>query len=159
MEADICYVSWFEFIRLSDLLIKKVNKKTYDSIVCIGNGGLILGKIVSEQLSLPLAVISAKSYDNCDFERKNTEVLIGSISSSFKIKGHILLIDDLVDGGFTMKKVKEHLLKIELVKEITTATLYKKSHTIFIPDYFIQELNDWIKFPYEKYEFHKENVV
>jgi hypothetical protein len=155
MEADIVYISWPELIRLTDDFIKKVTEKTYDSIMCIGSGGLVLGKLVSDQLSLPLSVISAKSYKKGETDKKDSDVLIGSISTTFKIKGNILLIDDLVDGGHTMKMVKEHLLKNKKLKEITTATLFKKPISIFTPDYFVEEVNDWIVFPYEKNEFFK----
>lgn len=155
MEADIVYVSWTELIRLTDVLIKKVIEKSYDTIMCIGSGGLVLGKLVSDQLSLPLSVISAKSYNNGETDRKDTDVIIGSISSTFEIKGNLLLVDDLVDGGYTMKMVKEKLIKNKKIKEITTATLFKKPRTVFTPDYFVEEKSDWIVFPYEKNEFFK----
>jgi hypoxanthine phosphoribosyltransferase len=157
MEADIVYISWTDLIRLTDVFLKKINEKTYDSIVCIASGGLVLGKLVSDQLSLPLSTISAKSYKRGETDRTDSDVNIGTISTTFEIKGKILLVDDLVDGGYTMKLVKEHLLKDKNINDITTATLFKKSRTVFTPDFFVEEVNDWIVFPYEKNEFYKLN--
>jgi hypothetical protein len=155
MEADVIYVSWPELIRLTDALLKKVTEKTYNSIMCISSGGLVLGKLVSDQLSLPLSIISAKSYKNGETDRTDSDVIIGTISTTFEIKDNILLVDDLVDGGYTMKLVKEQLLQNKNIKEITTATIYKKPLTVFVPDYFVEEVCDWIVFPYEKHEFFK----
>jgi hypoxanthine phosphoribosyltransferase len=157
METDIVYISWTELIRLIDVLLKKVTENDYDSIICIGSGGLVLGKLVSDQLSLPLSIISAKSYKKGEMGRDDSDVIIGCVSTTIEIKDKILLIDDLVDGGYTMKLVKERLLQNKNIKEIFTATLFKKPKTIFTPDFFVEEVNDWIVFPYEKNEFYKSN--
>ena len=38
-------------------------------------------------------------------------------------------------------------------KEIRTATLYYKKHSILKPDYYIRETKDWVVYPWEYGEF------
>lgn len=145
------YLGWGAFEVFVDLLVNKVKGNKYDSIMCVSTGGLLLGKMLSDKLSLPLSVISAKSYDRGNLE--NGKLEIGNISSVFKIEGKILLVDDLVDSGNTMKKIVEHLSLIKSITKIETAVIYKKTKSTFIPDFYIKETNDWIVFFYEKAEF------
>jgi uncharacterized protein len=147
------YIFWNSFEVFVSILAKKVQKNEYDSIICISTGGLVLGKMLSDQLSLPLSIISAKSYEKG--HTKNGEVQIGgNISSLNKVEGKILLVDDLVDSGNTMKVVVDYLSLMKSITSIHTATLYKKSKSIFTPDFFVKESDEWIVFPYEKTEFN-----
>jgi hypothetical protein len=120
--------------------------------MCISTGGLVLGKMLSDHLSLPLSVISAKSYEKG--KSKNNEVQINTnISSLSEIKGKILLVDDLVDSGNTIKTVVEYLNLMKSITQVDTAVIYKKSKSIFVPNFYVKESEDWIVFPYEKTEF------
>jgi len=63
----------------------------------------------------------------------------------------ILLIDDLVDSGKTMESAVYWIHRWH-PKSITTAVLYKKDCSIFIPDYWAEEISKdkWLDFPWEK---------
>ncbi|MGE0207493.1 MAG: phosphoribosyltransferase, partial [Candidatus Babeliales bacterium] len=63
---------------------------------------------------------------------------------------YILIVDDLVDTGETMKFLIE-ALKDSLPKTtIKIATLYYKPTSCIKPDYYIEETTNWIVFPWEK---------
>jgi hypoxanthine phosphoribosyltransferase len=148
-------LSWFEFLSLSDILLKKLPTDYFNYVVCINSGGLILGKLAKDYLSVPLAVISTSAYTNGEINRRK-DVEIGSISSMDEISGNVLLIDDLVDQGYTMKTVFHHFDDDPLITNIRTAVIYKKPYSVFNPYYFVEESDKWIIFPYEKNEFSKQ---
>ena len=72
--------------------------------------------------------------------------------------GKILLCDDLSDTGLTFNKSIDWLKKYEPIKnkieDIKTATLFKKKHSTFEPDFCVNRLpgNPWIVQPFEIYE-------
>jgi hypoxanthine phosphoribosyltransferase len=69
------------------------------------------------------------------------------------MRERVLIVDDLVDTGLTLKKVYGNFVKFNDQYNITWdfATLYYKSKTTFMPDYTVREFdnNDWIVFPWE----------
>ena len=151
-------ISWEEFDNLVKRLVKKITKNKYDSIVCISSGGLTLGKLVSDHLNIPLAVISAQIYKKGEKKLSNKNLVIGTIAGTSYIKGNILLIDDLVDTGVTIKAIKEHLMKIREIKNVDTATIFLKPWSSFQPDYCVAGTSKWIVFPYERNEFIRETT-
>jgi hypothetical protein len=40
--------------------------------------------------------------------------------------------------------------------EIKTATLYIKPWTKYVPDYYAEQVNEWVIFPWETEEFERE---
>lgn len=138
-------ISWDEFERLSvDLYknIKKSNKK-YDHIVCVARGGLLLGRLLSEMLNLPLAIISAKCTDN-------QYIVKEQISTFKKIKGNVLLVDDVLEE--TIEEISKIIKKNKDVKNIEVAGIFYRQKTKnFVPDFYINKIIDkvWVYFPYQ----------
>ncbi|MFA5745241.1 MAG: phosphoribosyltransferase family protein [archaeon] len=145
-------MSWNEFESLSFELAKKIksSKKEVDLIICVSRGGLVLGKILSEILEKPLAVISAK-YINDKY------TIDENISSLYPIKGDILLVDDIMEE--TTNEIVKVIKRNKQVKTVTLATLfYRPKGKKLIPDFSINEIQRtmWITFPYQK-DCLKEN--
>ena len=68
------------------------------------------------------------------------------------VKGvNVLVVDDVSDTGESLKVAVEHL-DVCGAKAIKTATLYYKPQSIFKPDFFIVETEQWIIFPWERLE-------
>ena len=69
---------------------------------------------------------------------------------------HVLLVDDLVDSGVTLKRSIEWLqLRYGFyIDEIRSAVLWYKNCSVIEPDYYVDYLpdNPWIHQPFEKYE-------
>ena len=137
-------ISWEIFESLCIKLNKKI-KYDLDYVLCINSGGLLAGKLLAEYKKKPLVVISARSYDGV----KRKDLKVGSISSLERISGKVLIVDDLVDSGYTMKAVVELVKTFQEVKDIKTATLIYKPVSIFKPDFYVKETSKWVKFPYE----------
>jgi len=61
----------------------------------------------------------------------------------------ILIVDDLVDSGATISFVKNMVQKHAPEAIIKTAALFYKPSSQVKPDYYVEETNDWIIFPWE----------
>ena len=110
-------MSWDEFEGLSIELSRKIidSNKKIDLIICVSRGGLVLGKILSETLDKPLAVISAKYLEN-----KYT--VDDNISSLYPIKGNILLVDDVMEE--VVNDIVKVVKKNKGVTSVTLASLF-----------------------------------
>ena len=89
--------------------------------------------------------IGYKSYKG----KKQTQLkLIKKLKLSDK---KILLVDDLSDTGKTLKRAFNDLqTPIYLLHNyISSATLYYKKDTKFLPNFTVKQINDWIQFPWE----------
>ncbi|MDD3127174.1 MAG: phosphoribosyltransferase family protein [Candidatus Izemoplasmatales bacterium] len=138
-------MSWNEFESLSLDLAKKIkdSRKEIDIIICVSRGGLVLGKILSEVLDKPLAVISAK-YMGARYTVDN------KISSLYPIKGTILLVDDILED--TVYDIIDEVKKNKLVTNILLASIfYRKKKNNFKPNFVVGDIIDslWITFPYQ----------
>jgi len=60
----------------------------------------------------------------------------------------ILLFDDVADTGESLLFVKDYLHSMG-IEDITTATIFYKSHSKIKPDFYTKQTSDWIIFPYE----------
>jgi uncharacterized protein len=149
-------ISWKRFDSIANKLVMKIKQSNnkYDTIICINRGGLVIGRILSDYLNLPLGIISAKCYD-IGAKKPQSCLINPNISIIKKIGKKILLVDDLIDSGTTMIKIFNHLKKRFPKSNIDVAVLYKTKESTFNPDYFVEFKKDWIVFPYELNEFKR----
>ncbi len=134
-------------------LYDKINNEGYkpDLIVGISRGGLVpLGYLTGEKMfnirnTLSVAV---KSYEG----NKQGEIsLLHPIHfEDFTHYKSVLVVDDIVDSGQTVRFVLD-ILKTNLPNaSIKTAVLYYKPKiSVINPDYYVHETEDWIVFPWE----------
>lgn len=140
-------MSWNELEGLCLELEKKIKDsgkdKQIDLIVCVSRGGLFLGRILSEMLNKPLAVISAR-YQGTKY------TVDDKISALCPIKGNILLVDDVMEE--VVNDIVKVIKKNKSVNSVTLACLfYRKQGKKFIPDYSVNEIHKeiWVTFPYQ----------
>jgi len=68
------------------------------------------------------------------------------------VKGvNVLVVDDVADTGESLKVAVEHL-DVCGAKATKTATLYYKPQSIFKPDFYIIQTEQWVIFPWERLE-------
>lgn len=125
-----------------DLMIERLvqlispNKHLYDNIVGIANGGLNISVKLAEKLRLPHASIRISHYDGHVARKK--PIIEGKMP-----EGRCLIVDDLIDGGFTMETCKKHFGKHD------TAVLMWKVGS-YEPTYYAAEKpQEWIIFPWQ----------
>ena len=126
---------------LAELLTPVISKKNIKTLCAVTRGGMVPAAILARQLHIHhIETICINSYLDCEVQEssKIIKMLDGDGTE-------VLVIDDLVDSGKTMKIVKEHLPKA------TTAVLFAKPQGKPFSDYFLREIPQdlWVCFPWE----------
>ena len=125
MKNKIESLSWSQIDSMVNDISDKIIKsgKKYESIYGIPRGGLILAVLLSHKLNIPIIFD-----DNC-------------------INSTVLLVDDILDSGNTVKDliVNNYSFKIDI------AVLVVNEKSVVKPDYFgiNNSQNVWITFPWE----------
>ncbi|HJW56849.1 MAG TPA: phosphoribosyltransferase family protein [Burkholderiaceae bacterium] len=132
------------------------SKWKFDQILCLARGGLRPGDIFSRIFDVPLAILSTSSY------REESGTIQGALDigkciaiTKDSLFGKILLLDDLVDSGITLKKVQQHLKEnFPSVTEVKSAVIWYKACSSVRPDFYLEYLptNPWIHQPFEEYD-------
>lgn len=144
-------ISWKEYYDAIEKLATMIqpNIKEFDQFLCLARGGLFIGDAFSRIFKIPLAVLFTSSY-KVSTQRGELYIdnQIAKQNNSFGNK--ILLLDDLVDSGITMEKVLDTLEKNYHPNVLKTATIWKKTHSCYTPDYYLYEIDDvWLVQPFE----------
>ncbi len=122
-------ISFSQVIKDTHTLANHIPKHKYDYVFGIPAGGLISAYIVSEKLGVEM--LTVKQFRNGDFKKD----------------ANVLIVDDLIDGGGTIKKFNPN-------NEYDVAVIYRKQHSPKdLVLYVYKELpNEWLDFPHEKEE-------
>lgn len=141
------YYSYENFRDDAKSLINQVKDFEPEMIIAIARGGLTLSQAIAEGLDIrDVQSIRTELYDEC--EKRDSISIFGECN--FKDKKRILVVDDIADSGDTFKAVMEHLLSASPNVEFKTATLFYKKTSIYEPDIWINETDDWIDFFWER---------
>jgi uncharacterized protein len=155
--AEYRYVSWPEYGNLAEALAEKVHSsgKRFDLVIGIARGGMPVAMVVSDHLDARIDFINVKSY--VGINERGTPRILSTLTD--KITGkNVLIVDDLVDQGDTMKVVEEYLSG-QNPKLLEVAVLFKKPWTKFEPDYYLEVVDRWVVFPFELSEVNRLRVA
>lgn len=144
-------VTWNEYHSLAQLLAEKIlfTKTPLDEIVAIARGGLSLGLILTDFLQKPISTITIQSYT--DIKKQGLVQITSKLGKPIRGK-HILLVDDISDSGKTFARAVSYLGAFRPTS-ITTAALFYKPHSSFLPDFFAKKTDRWILLPHEVTEW------
>lgn len=148
-------LSWDEIEKMCEKLKEKISNSNFniDVIVGISRGGLVPARILADLFDIKdLGTMKIESYTGIGTKKepKITQDLLIDIKSK-----NVLLVDDVVDSGESLILAKEHLLK-KSPKNLKIATLHYKKTSKIIPDFYIEETDKWIIYPWERNETMKE---
>jgi len=147
MQQKFHKISWEKFHHYCFCLAKTIIKagEDIDQIVVISRGGLVIGRILSDFLSLPISLFTIQAYKEIGKQKKPQ--IIEKLNA--KISGKkILLVDEIVDTGNTLFLALSYLKKFKPQK-IKTAALFFKERAKVTPDFFLFKTTAWVIFPYE----------
>jgi hypoxanthine phosphoribosyltransferase len=144
------YLGWAEYGDLLEMLAKKVasHRPKFDLVIGIARGGVPVAMVVSDRLGAKVDFINVKSYDGIG--RRSKPRILTTITQD--IRGErVLLVDDIVDGGDTMKTVSGYL-RTKGPEAIRTAAIFTKPWSSVVPDFTLGVTESWVVFPYERGE-------
>jgi|TARA_B100001971_G_C18245308_1_gene573819 hypoxanthine phosphoribosyltransferase len=142
-------LSWEDIDQQCKRLAKciKDQKLTFDLILSLSRGGLVPGRLLSDYLdNNELYTTRVKFYS--DIGKRINKPLITSLTDLDLHGKRILLVDDIADTGESLIAVLKHLEKMNPDK-ISVVTLIKKPQSKFTPDFYLEEINAWVIFPWE----------
>ena len=158
MSNSDLHVTWAQYNHLIERLAVQVHESGwhFDAIVCLARGGLRVGDVLSRLFGSPLGVLFTSSYREAGGTQQSSLRIADALSSAGPLPGpRWLLVDDMVDSGETFAQVLP-LLKARHphVREIRSAVLWGKGHSVLRPDYVAEELphSPWIHQPFERYD-------
>ena len=147
-------LSWSKIQQLTKNVYEqiKARHKKYDWVVSINSGGLIPGVMLAKSLKATHAVISINNYKD---GKKNESVqrdLFLSHIGFIKPHQHILVVDNVVRTGDSVKAAVESLKKYDPdAKHVDTASLHVNIDAVTKPTFYAEEIkiDDWLEYPWE----------
>jgi len=143
------HISWDQIHRDSRALAWRLDGKgpndgSWKAIVAITRGGMAPAMIIARELDVrTVDTVSVKSYSHQD--QSEAKVLKAPDADIIGDGTGVLIIDDLVDSGKTLKLVRD------LYPKAHYATVYAKPEGREMVDTFITEVSQdtWIFFPWD----------
>src|SRR3712207_1081423 len=101
------YVSWSDYHQKIEQLAAQIYESgwKFNQIVCLARGGLRVGDILSRIYKQPLAILATSSYSGSGKQQRGNLHFSRHLTMTTENLGsRILLVDDLVDSGVTLKE-------------------------------------------------------
>jgi hypothetical protein len=133
-------------------LAKKIiaSGEQFDRLVALAKGGLTFSRSLVDYLAIPeLSSIQIEFYTGIGTTAA-TPVITQSLPVSIKDQ-RVLIFDDIVDKGETIKLAKQYL-QYHGAKVVKTATLIEKPWTTVRADFAARPSEAWVIFPNEARE-------
>ena len=141
--------------RLSRRVLEEKGKPA--CIVYLERGGMVIARLLCDELEISEVIgIQASLYKGIGKRKK--EVKIDEFPKRlYKVKGLILLVDDISDSGITMWEVYKKL-SAAVENKVVTCVGDLKTRSIFVPDYYdrLVDYRKWVVYEYEKKEVKEE---
>jgi hypoxanthine phosphoribosyltransferase len=117
-----------------------------DMILSIARGGLLIGGAMGYALSVKnVYTMNVEFYTGVDERLEVPRILPPAPDFVDVSDARILIVDDVADTGHTLRSVQQFCEG--KVREVRTAVLYEKGHSIVHCDYVWKKTDLWINFP------------
>ena len=140
------YYGYSEFAKDAKELSKQLKNYGPDTLLAVARGGLTLGHFIAQALDTRrLFALNSIHYEK---EQVLDTIEIFNIPDLSDAK-KIVIIDDIVDSGVTIKEVLAKLQTIYPNCEFKIATIFYKPTAIIQADFALKEATQWIDFFWE----------
>jgi xanthine phosphoribosyltransferase len=140
------YYGYEEFVKDTQELVDKCRDYEPDVLLAVARGGMTLSHFIAQALEVRnLYSLNSVHYEDT---LKLDTFNIFNVPDMSKAK-KVLIIDDIVDSGETMREVFKILNSKFPNTEFKLATIYYKTTAVLQPDYAIKEATQWIDFFWE----------
>ena len=151
-ELRLLHLSWEDVQRLAEVIAERVRASGFrpDIVVAISRGGFSPARILCDQLSiLRLASLQIEYYTDVNQRRSDPQIVIPLNADVPGLKA--IIVDDVSDSGETLRAARDHVLG-RGASEVRVATLHIKPWSSFRPDYYAEEVDAWVVYPWETRE-------
>lgn len=154
MEQEIYNLSWQDVEIGVEKILKEIKERNIniDTIIPILRGGAPLGNLISNNMDADISYMHIRRTKSNDINAVFGTPVLKGITNEETIEGKdVLLVDDLLDKGDTMKFAIQELEKYK-PKSIHVAVLYNFTKLDNTEQYLIGltlEEKKWIVFPWE----------
>lgn len=140
------YYSYEEFKNDTQVLVDKCRAYEPDVLLAVARGGLTLSHLMAQAMDMRnLYSLNSIHYEG-DLKLDTFNIFnIPDMSHAKKV----LIIDDIVDSGETMREIIKVLNKKFPNVEFKLATIFYKTTAVLQPDYTVKEADKWIDFFWE----------
>jgi len=136
------YYSYSEYLSDCKRLTVQIDDK-FDAIVAIARGGITLAHMLGEYYDIrEVYAINTIGYNDTE---KLDHVEVFNIPNLKQAK-NILVVDDIVDSGDTMKLVLQLLSERYPECSFRSAALFYKKTAAIKPDWHVRHAEEWIDF-------------
>ncbi len=142
------HLSWDDVQRLTETVAGKITASGYkpDIVVAVSRGGFDPARILCDQLAIRrLASVQVEAYDG--MVKRPEPVVILPVNAGLRGK-RVLMADDVSDSGASLLVAREHLVE-RGASEVRIATLHIKPWSRFVPDYYAENVDAWVVYPWE----------
>ncbi len=141
------YYGYEQFVGDVKQLVRNTAEYKPDTLIAIARGGLTLGHAYASATdNRHLMTINSILYEG---DQKGKVCEIFNVPELGKAK-KVLLLDDIVDSGQTVKEVLNYLKNHFPDVKFRIASVFYKKTAVIQPDYALYETNEWIEFFWEK---------
>ncbi|WP_345974171.1 phosphoribosyltransferase family protein [Sulfurimonas sp. HSL3-7] len=141
------YYPYEQFVNDVKALVKLTESYQPDTLIAIARGGLTLGHAYASATgNRQLLTVNSILYEG---DQRGTSCEIFNVPE-LQHANKVLLLDDIVDSGQTIKEVLEHLQASFPNVIFKIASIYYKKSATIQPDFALHEADDWIEFFWEK---------
>lgn len=144
--------------KLAEKVLLSGFKPTF--IIAVWRGGAPIGIAVQEYLAFhgietDNIAIRTSSYQGIDMQAKEVKVHgLNYLVKNIQFQDRLLIVDDVFDSGRSVEAIIQRLTelcRLNTPEDIRVAVPYYKperNQTSLIPDYYLYETQDWLKFPH-----------
>ena len=143
------YLDWTHIEQLVRDIVGRL-PSDYDALLAIARGGLVPCCLISEQMDMRNILVAAVVYYTGVGQTIDRPLFLQFPDDILLADKRVLVIDDVWDSGRTVMAVKDRLRAVGCRHEV--ATLHYKparSHFSDQPDYYAEETDAWIVYPWD----------
>jgi len=141
------YYAYEDFKKDTNKLNQRVKSFEAQAIVGIARGGLTLAHCMAEGLDIrEVQTLRTELYDGT-CKREEISVFDTCFFNGVK---RVLVVDDISDSGETLLAIMKHLKKKYPEISFKSATLFYKETSLYEPDFWMNDADDWIDFFWER---------
>ncbi|MCP8309150.1 MAG: phosphoribosyltransferase [archaeon] len=147
-KAEFIMPSLNDIDKMLSKLAKMIKRSGFkpDILIGVSRGGLIPLAILSDKLGVESEIVGVKYYCGVKETKEKPEITQPILSNLSGKK--VLVIDDVADIGHSLQLVKKYVQE-RGVKEVRLCTLHYKPWSVVKPEYFVEETEAWIIYPWE----------